>query len=293
MKRTQKTRKQRIGFETLENRSMLAGNVAAAVNSGFLNICGDSKGDQFVVHQLQTGDWVVAGLNGTKINGQKTATFSEVFSINIKTLGGNDVVGVAGGILPGPLCIDTGAGNDIVGLAALQVGSVNVSTGAGNDALVVAGLKTSSENTETPTISPSFEGSSSGSVNLDAGDGTNIVLLAGITTSNLSLCTGKGSDFIGIAGVCVDECLSVSTGSGTDMLGVIDSSAGFAKFYSGGQKSDILGTGGNTFGGTNSDFKINLNLNPLVKSLNASFKSVQKSVVSALSGFAGFPTFKV
>jgi hypothetical protein len=292
MKRTQKTRKQRIGFETLENRSMLAGNVAAAVNSGFLNICGDSKGDQFVVHQLQTGDWVVAGLNGTKINGQKTATFSEVFSINIKTLGGNDVVGVAGGILPGPLCIDTGAGNDIVGLAALQVGSVNVSTGAGNDALVVAGLKTSSFD-QTPTIAPALETSSSGSVNLDAGDGNNIVLLAGITTEDLSLCTGKGNDFIGIAGVCVDECLSVNTGGGTDMLGVIDSSAGFAKFYSGGQKSDILGTGQNSFGGQTSDFNITLNLNPLVKSLNASFKSVQKSVVSALSGFAGFPTFKI
>ncbi|HEY2759438.1 MAG TPA: hypothetical protein VGI75_01805 [Pirellulales bacterium] len=292
MKRIQKNRSSRIGFETLENRSMLAGNVAAAVSGGLLNISGDGKGDQIVVHQLQTGDWVVAGLNGTKINGQKTATFSEVFSINIKTLGGSDVVGVAGGILPGSLCIDTGAGNDIVGLALLQVGSVNVSTGAGNDALVVAGLKTSTPEVTT-TITQSLATSSSGSVNLDAGDGNNIVLLAGITTDNLSLCTGKGIDFIGIAGVCVDECLSVNTGGGTDMLGVIESSAGFAKFYSGNQASDILGTGQNSFGGQTSDFKITLNLNPLVKSLNASFKSVQKSVVSALSGFAGFPTFKI
>ncbi len=100
--------RKRLGFENLERRAMLAGNVAVSFDSGALCLNGDAKGDQFVVHQQSNGDWTVTGVNKTKIGGQKSQTFSEVESISIKTLGGNDAIGVAGGCLPGPLCISTG-----------------------------------------------------------------------------------------------------------------------------------------------------------------------------------------
>jgi hypothetical protein len=272
----------RLKFESLENRVMLAGNVVSSINNGFLNLCGDAKGDQFLVRQLDSGDWCVSGINKTKIDGLKSETFSNVCSLSIKTLGGNDVVAVADGCLPGPLCIDTGAGCDIVALVALQVGSVNVSTGAGNDALIVAGLKTQSPST-TNAITPLTTQSQSSSVCFDMGNGTNIVLLVGIQTDSLSLRTGAGNDYVGLAGVCVDNCLSVDTGTGIDLLGVIDSSASFAKFSGGSQPGDLLATGQNSFGGTSSDFKVTLNLDPLVKDLNAQLKSVQKTLLSTMN----------
>jgi hypothetical protein len=273
--------RKRLAFENLENRAMLAGNVISSFNNGLLNLCGDAKGDQFLVRQLSSGDWCVSGLNNTKIDGKKSETFSEVCSINIKTLGGNDVVGVADGCLPGALCIDTGAGCDIVALVAMQVCSVNVSTGAGNDALIVAGLKTQS--TESSGLTPLTTLSQSSSVCLDTGNGTNIVLLVAIHTDSLSLQTGNGNDYVGLAGVCVDNCLSVDTGTGMDLLGIIDSSASYAKLSGGSQPGDLLATGQNSFGGISSDFTVTLNLNPLVKTLNAELKSLQTTLLSTVN----------
>jgi len=273
----------RLVFENLEKRAMLAGNVVSSpVVNGFLNLCGDAKGDQFLVRQTSSGDWCVTGINKTKIDGQKSETFSDVCSINIKTLGGNDIVGVATGCLPGALCIDTGGGNDLVALVALKVGSLSVSTGAGNDALIVAGLSTQSS-VSTTDISPLSTTSQSSTVCLDVGAGNNIVLLAAIQTDSLSLKSGDGNDYIGLAGVCVDGCLSVDTGTGIDLLGIIDSSASVAKLSGGSQPGDLLATGLNSFGQTSSDFKVTLNLDPLVKIINAQLKSVQKTMMSSLN----------
>ena len=271
----------RFGFESLENRTLMAGNVVSSINNGFLNLCGDAKGNQFLVRQTSSGDWCVTGINKTKIDGQKSQTFSDVCSINIKTLGGNDVVGVATGCLPGFLCVDTGGGSDLVALVALKVGCVSVSTGAGNDALIVAGLCTQSSTTTTD-ISP-LSTSTQSSACFDVGAGTNIVLLAAIKTDSLSLKSGAGNDYIGLAGVCVDGCLSVDTGKGIDLLGIIDSSASFAKLCGGSQPGDLLATGQNSFGQTSSDFNVTLNLDPLVKIINAQLKSVQKTMMSSLN----------
>jgi hypothetical protein len=272
----------RLGFESLENRTLMAGNVVSFQNNGFLNLCGDAKGDQFLVRQTSSGDWCVTGINKTKIDGQKSQTFSDVCSINIKTLGGNDVVGVATGCLPGFLCVDTGGGNDLVALVALKVGCVSVSTGAGNDALIVAGLCTQSS-TPTTDISPLTTTSQSPSACFDVGCGTNIVLLAAIKTDSLSLKSGNGNDYIGLAGVCVDGCLSVDTGTGIDLLGIIDSHARFAKLCGGSQPGDLLATGQNSFCQTSSDFNVTLNLDPLVKIINTQLKSVQKTMMSSLN----------
>ncbi|HZZ27593.1 MAG TPA: hypothetical protein VFE46_06250 [Pirellulales bacterium] len=267
--------RQNLKFENLESRSMLAGNVGVTLCNGYLAICGDAKGDQLVVHQLSSGDWCVTGLGGTKINGQKSATYCGVDCISIKTLGGNDIIGVAGGCLSGGLSIDTGAGNDVVAIAGLQADSVNVCTGAGNDALVVAGLKTCCD------------------ACFDTGDGNNIALLAGIKAKDMSFCSGKGTDFVGLAGVCVDQCLSVNTGAGIDLLGVISCSADSAKICGGAQAGNVLATGGNKFGSCSSDFKLTLKMDPIVKSLDATFKTVQKTVLTALSGYSSSPVFNI
>lgn len=279
-------------FENLETRALMAGNVVASLDGSCLNICGGSQSEQFIVRQLQNGDWTVTGVNKTKINGLKCDTFSEVQCINIKTQGGNDAVAVVDGCLPGPLCIDTGAGWDLVALAGLKVGSADVSTGAGNDALIVAGLKVEPLDSSTDLAPLTTTSSRSASANFNVGDGTNIVLLAAIQAPNLSLCSGSGNDYIGLVGVCVDECLSVDTGKGIDMLGVLGSSASQAKFSNGAQPGDLLAAGGNSFDHTSSNFNVVLNLDPLVKLLNQQFKSVQKSMLSSMN-LSDFSSLKI
>jgi hypothetical protein len=278
-------------FENLETRTLMAGNVAASLDGGCLNISGGAQSEQFIIRQLQNGDWSVTGVNKTKINGQKFDTFSDVQCINIKTQGGNDAVAVVDGCLSGPLCIDTGAGTDLVALAALKVGSVDVSTGAGNDALIVAGLKIESLDSTTD-LAPLTTTTRSSSANFNVGDGTNIVLLAAIQAPNLSLCSGKGNDYIGLVGVCVDECLSIDTGKGIDMLGVIGCSASLAKLSNGAQPGDLLAAGGNSFDHTSSNFNVVLNLDPLVKLLNQQFKSIQKSMLSSMN-LSDFSSLKI
>ncbi len=109
-------------FETLENRMMMAGNVTASLSGGCLQLCGDTKNNIIAVKQLSSGDWCVVGLLGTKICGQKSATFCNVCSICAKLDCGNDVVAFINGCLPGDLCVDTSKGNDAVALLHLTAG---------------------------------------------------------------------------------------------------------------------------------------------------------------------------
>ena len=56
-------------FESLENRSMLAGNVTAAVDGGGnLTITGDAKANTIYIAETSSGGWRIQGLS-TKING--------------------------------------------------------------------------------------------------------------------------------------------------------------------------------------------------------------------------------
>ncbi len=283
-------------FEKLEDRALLAGNVTAAVVDGCLTVTGDSKDNIIAVHQTQSGDWVVNGFSKTKINGGSSDTFSEVSCIHISMCGGNDVVGVATGCLPQELDIDTAGGNDLVALVGLKVGSVDVTTGSGIDALIVVGLETLAQETpENPSaVSPlSVTEGNRGSAMFDTGDATDFVLLAGVKAGNLSLCTGKGNDYVGMLGVCVDECLNVDIGSGADMLGVAKSSASFAKFYGGSDPGDLCFTALNDFGDTSSSFKTTIKLDALAKSIASYIKSFQPMATTTLGSLGKIPTFKI
>ncbi len=79
------------------------------------------------------------------------------------------------------------------------------------------------------------------------------------------------------------------------MLGIIGSSANNAKISDGSQPGDLLATGQNSFGSTSSNFKTTINLDPLVKLLDSSFKSLQKTLMSSLnmSQITGLPNLKI
>ncbi len=81
-------------FETLENRSMLAGNVVAAVDGGGnLTITGDAKSNIIYLAETASGGWRIQGLD-TKINGHaKTFVTAPVTgNISVDMGDGNDQI---------------------------------------------------------------------------------------------------------------------------------------------------------------------------------------------------------
>src|SRR5688572_7681111 len=133
MRHHSKTR--RLTLESLENRSLLAGNVLASVDaSGLLTVTGDDEGNRINIRQLPASGsttpwpgarysiergWTPRGQLPTTINGQSAVIVEGVKSVNIALHDGNDLMRVSspnrpGSItsLPGAVNIDLGRGRD-------------------------------------------------------------------------------------------------------------------------------------------------------------------------------------
>jgi hypothetical protein len=138
--------------ELLEGRRLLSGNVTVSFDaaSNTVNITGDNKANEiFVSGSLGGGTYTIAGVNGTKVNGQTSVTRPVVgangSNFNISLGNGDDVVRL-GSISPdfvpftaASLRVDTGNGDDTVLLAdvTLRTSGLRVSTGNGDDTVRV------------------------------------------------------------------------------------------------------------------------------------------------------------
>ena len=72
-------------FECLEDRSLMAGNVAAAVAGGVLALTGDNSSNYLVVHQTGTNQVQVQGIATSITSGGQTRssfTFNGVTALN-------------------------------------------------------------------------------------------------------------------------------------------------------------------------------------------------------------------
>jgi hypothetical protein len=142
----------RLGFESLEGRLMMAGNVNVSVSGGDLVVTGDSAGNVLGITQvvqngaLVAGKFSVEGSDGTTINGQTGAqTFQNVtddFRINLN--GGPDSLRLGAGltfgrfVIPDDLEINSGTGNDTILLDGISVGDdATIITGSGDDTVGV------------------------------------------------------------------------------------------------------------------------------------------------------------
>ncbi len=203
--------KQGRSFETLEKRSMLAGNVTASVVSGNLLITGDNSANIITVQQNANGNWQITGA-ATKINGSNkafTATgVTGAVSINLN--GGNDSLTMVSGNVTNNLTILMGAGNDAAALANIQIGTfLHFEGGAGNDALAINNVHVSD---------PTFAHFSS----IDMQDGNDTVAIHNFSDQDLEVTLGNGndsfamdnSDFLGGP----FQRLRINAGAGTDAV---------------------------------------------------------------------------
>lgn len=154
------TRFRRLMIESLEARSLLAGNLSVSVTDGVLAITGDAANNRFHIEKLpaasSTGGWsgarfklsqpwVPKGEMPTKINGQTSLIVEGVKAGLQMNLGdGVDIVYVFGtrGLhspagIPGMVNIDMGPGNDRLDLQIKNHDTVNVQMGKGSDFLLL------------------------------------------------------------------------------------------------------------------------------------------------------------
>ena len=233
------------GFEALEDRVLLAGNVTASINTltGAWTITGDgaangvnivdTDGGANGLYEIETDattnltlvvDGVATNL-GLDANSGDIPGNVDITSIVINLGAGNDVLFVEGSSISGDLdntalnvTINMGSGNDIIELQGegdyINLGNVSIDLGAGNDRF--QDLTTD-------------DGVGVLNLSIKAGAGNDLVLVdTGLFyVDNLTINMGTGSDRVdldGVYGYTNDnvETLSLVFGAGADSLTIDD-----------------------------------------------------------------------
>lgn len=267
-KRSRSNQRPRRWFvETLEDRTLLTGSVTATFSQGSLLLSGDTAANDVSIQIGTVPNQVsIIGNNGTQINGPSTGTVTGSLTIDlgagddtvtwtgeqdwpsphsklnlaqlrIVTGDGADAVIVEDVRVQGSLVIDTGRGDDSVGIGNLWAGSVSVTTGDGNDQVGFGGL----EGPDVPDpllINGSFtidtgagrdyvgsygKAAVSGRSWIKTGADSDIVFLGSYGNSEysrfhaLKIDSGTGDDKVTLSGIEV-QSTNIQSGAGNDQV---------------------------------------------------------------------------
>jgi hypothetical protein len=188
-------------YECLEHRLALAGDIAAAVVNGDLQITGDDANNAIEVHQVSNGDFRLIGIN-TRINGERTIVISDdVTSIHVDLAAGRDSLNLSRAAIAGDLGVSA-SGGDNISLQRLEVGgATDIALSAENDHLAIGRV--------------TFEGDT----NIDLGDGSNNVLASRIATSgDLNVVGGIGNDRVSFSRLTGGGSFAADLDNGNDLL---------------------------------------------------------------------------
>jgi hypothetical protein len=268
-------RSRKLSFQSLEERTLMAGDVGAAVSNGTLTLTGDSNANDVQVVQLigtdgrlVAGDFIVIGKNGTTINGFSSRSFGNVTNMNV-TLGnpgsrntGNDDHFTLGAdttdlkattlTLAGALVVDMGDGNNQVDLQGVKIGGETVvNTGKDLDVVLVRGTFLRSLTVNTGNSGDTFQTlNTTVANNLNIQMGTDVSndvvdLSNTIVGFDLNIQTGDSSndgigDTVLLDHLNVTHDLSVVTGSGTDNVSITNSNLHDKVFMDLGAGNDSL-----------------------------------------------------
>ncbi len=232
-----------LRYETLEDRSLLAGNVVAVLTEGTLMILGDDAANGVsIVYEVATGKHRVVGadLGGspTTINGGTTPVeFTGAESFDIRLGDGDDRLdfGAADEIytrIEKRLTIDMGEGNDecTLGRAGPATGAgvqhhlyvkkgIFVDLGPGDDQLDLANLKTRKSLTvrgragnDDVTFATEFTPTGA----------TEPTLFPVLVVGTLHIHTGEGDDELSVLHALVRQHVKVRDPSGVSVVSIID-----------------------------------------------------------------------
>lgn len=251
-------------MEPLEQRLLLSGHVSAAILGGNLVIAGDGSDNQISVNLMpDQGKSVITPTGGTFVNKSSGSVtlLGVVQDVQIKLNAGNDTVSVSGASRR-DLIIDTGQGNDAVGLHGVSTGrNAKILTGLGNADVFV----------ESPSIRGDLviDGdrgyhnalilypSVGGDLRVTFGTGQDSVSInrllfgapdsGGAATSaigqvaNLHIATGGDADRVYVNQLAVARNMWISTGSGEDSVMLAASTIAGNSFITTGSDNDVVG----------------------------------------------------
>lgn len=238
-----------LTVESLEERTVLAGNVVASAAGGYLTFIGDNEANLLTVTRVGTSSVQVTSTDGTTVNGNATPqTFNNVTQGVLAVLGnGNDELELRGSTTDlfrvyGTTSINTGEGNDIVRFTNYSTwNGLILLTGGGDDqvfgqldaqapSVTVGGLRV-----DGPAI-----------INTGAGN-DNVSLLNSTFQSNVTFDAGAGNDTVDIRNTAFNRITSLSGSIGTDTLNRVADTFRYAPFiYSFENQTSTAGPTANT-----------------------------------------------
>lgn len=210
-------------FEALEARTLLSGDVTAALVRGNLVLTGDVEDNSIVVNQVAgTASYTITSGDGTTTvnGGLDIVTIDDVTrGVRMKMLAGNDQVLFDTAVVTGAVNIDMGVGDDTLTLDAITATSLAVTMGAGNDtftglALTVTGATKVNlgSGDDTATLGGVFVKTSvTGGAGLDT-----VTFNQADITGNASVSNSSGGSVVTFADSSITGKASVTSGSGVD-----------------------------------------------------------------------------
>jgi hypothetical protein len=182
----------RLGFERLESRTMLAGDVFVFMDrGGNLQIFGDNRANGIQIDQFGeiTVRGIDAGGSATRVNGVANGTVEfEVTGegdIKVHLRGGNDIVRV------GERSDDVNASDDL-----------EIDTGHGNDQILITGDTNIGDDLE-----------------IETGRGADVVDARNVDVADdMHVSTGADDDIVRLLAVRISDDTRVNTGDGADRI---------------------------------------------------------------------------
>lgn len=201
----------RLKVESLESRRLMAGDVSAALEGGFLRVEGDNLDNQIAISQTVAGDVVVAGQNGTLINGLASVRFvrPSLNALEVRMEGGNDTVTLRGVQVANDMFVDLGAGNDRVtaplNSPVLIGANASIYGSEGNDIVQLAGAVVRED------------------LFVDGGLGILNANLSSMTVDKmLSIVGDEANDIVAVSSSTVGMGVSIETKGGSDRVSLVN-----------------------------------------------------------------------
>jgi hypothetical protein len=238
-----------LGFEALERRDLMAGNVLAKVDGGDLLITGDGLSNGVKIMRVDASTYEVVGFphggGDTRINGELSKRFTGVTDdISVNLGGGNDDLQLHGHSAAAPLTapdaivINMDAGNDSVFLNFVKSGgNVDVTSGSGVDGLYGVGLAVGNNMFVRESTSPYYAGNHDivniyggsrigNQLNVKLNSGNDSLKVENTTARSLWAEGGAGNDYTMVDKLTASAFIRIDPGMGSDTTTVQNSSTG-------------------------------------------------------------------
>lgn len=227
-----------FGFESLETRWTMAGNIKASLTGSTLELTGDDLSNHVQISGTGVaGQVLITGIDGTKINGSTAPLLRTgiTSSIIAKLKAGNDSIDVRNIIIKQDLIIEGNQGRDTVFVGNARIGDdLLIYTHENNDEITLSIVEVPPPvDMEEPPVDMTsftsansylFGGTATGvyvgdQLEIDAGEGSNEVGLSHVQVNgNAFLTSGGSNDFFSLYYVSINKNLNVVTNGGSDEL---------------------------------------------------------------------------